>query len=103
MMSQRERGVEAAGGGNGTIRASRARRTAECQRRRGNQRSKEELRSSTAQRFRSTEVFFIAPVTWRLDREKPAPKHSDGFLNSSGKGVDHDHRLCESFDNGAEP
>jgi len=32
-----------------------------------------------------TEVFFIAPVTWRLDRRKPAPKHSDGFLNSSGK------------------
>ena len=49
-----------------------------------------------------TWVFFIAPVTWRLDRKKPAPKHSDGFLNSSGKGVGYDHRLCESFDNGAE-
>ena len=49
-----------------------------------------------------TAVFFTAPVTWRLDRKKPAPKHSDGFLNSSGKGVGYDHRLCESFDNGAE-
>jgi hypothetical protein len=34
-----------------------------------------------------TEVFFIALVTWRLDRKKPAPKLSDGFLDSSGKGV----------------
>jgi hypothetical protein len=53
-------------------------------------------------RFRSTEVFFIARVTWRLDRKKLAPKHSDGFLDSSGKGVRYDHRLRESFDNGAE-
>ena len=51
---------------------------------------------------RETAVLFTAPMAWRLDRKKPAPKHSDGFLNSSGKGVGHDHRLCESFDNGAE-
>jgi DNA invertase Pin-like site-specific DNA recombinase len=38
-------------------------------------------------RGNQTWVFFIAPVTWRLVRKKPAPKHSDGFLNSSGKGV----------------
>jgi Resolvase, N terminal domain len=31
-----------------------------------------------------TLVFFIAQVTWRLDRKKPAPKYSDGFLNSGG-------------------
>ncbi len=47
-------------------------------------------------------VFFIAPVTGRHDRKKPTPKHSDGFINSSGKGVRYDHRLCESFDKGAE-
>ena len=47
-------------------------------------------------------VFFIVPATRRLDRKKPAPKHSGGLLNSSGKGVRYDHRLCESFDNGAE-
>ena len=66
MMSQLERGVDAADAGNATIRASRGRRTAERQRRRGNQRSKEELRSSTAQRFRSTQVWFTA-FYFRLD------------------------------------
>ena len=60
MMSQLERGVDAADAGNATIRASRGRRTAERQRRRGNQRSKEELRSSTAQRFRSTALFLTS-------------------------------------------
>jgi restriction system protein len=44
----------------------------------------------------------IAQVTWRLDRKKPAPKYSDGFLNSGGEGVEHDHRLCESHENGVE-
>jgi hypothetical protein len=29
-------------------------------------------------------AFLIAPVTWPLDRKNPAPKHSDGFLNSGG-------------------
>ncbi len=47
-------------------------------------------------------VLFTAPVLRRLDREMPNPKHSDGLQNSSGKGVGYDHRLCESFDNGAE-
>jgi hypothetical protein len=28
----------------------------------------------------------------RLDRKKPAPKYSDGFLYSNGKGVRHDQR-----------
>jgi hypothetical protein len=49
-----------------------------------------------------TYVFFIVPVTWWLDRGKPAPKRSDGPLNLSGEGVGYDHRLCESLDNGAE-
>ena len=70
MMSQWERGVEAAGGGNATIRASRGRRTAECQRRRGSLRSKEELRNSTAQRFRSTAAFFAEGP---CDLSQPGP------------------------------
>jgi CubicO group peptidase (beta-lactamase class C family) len=45
---------------------------------------------------------FTAFVTRRLDRKNPAPKHSGGFQNSSGKGAGYDHRLCESFDNGAK-
>jgi hypothetical protein len=49
-----------------------------------------------------TSVFLIAQVTWMLDPPKPAPEHSDGILNSSGTGAGHDHRLRESFDNGAE-
>jgi hypothetical protein len=53
-------------------------------------------------KVKQTLVFFIAQVTWRLDRKKPAPKYSDGFLNSGGEGVEHEHRLCESLDNGAE-
>ena len=59
-------------------------------------------RCSSSGPVNQTWVFFIAPMTCRLDRKKPAPKHSDGFHNSSGKGVEHDHRLCESLDNGAE-
>jgi hypothetical protein len=51
---------------------------------------------------KATSVLLTAPVTCRLDRKKPAPKHSDGSLNSGGKGVEHDHRLRESSDNGAE-
>ncbi len=31
-------------------------------------------------------VFFIAPVTWRLDRKKPAPEHSDGLLTRGARG-----------------
>jgi hypothetical protein len=44
-------------------------------------------------KVKQTLVFFIAQVTWRLDRKKPAPKYSDAFLNSGGEGVEHDHRL----------
>src|SRR5271156_6066573 len=40
-----------------------------------------------------TSVLFATPTAWRLDRKKPAPKYSDGFLNSGGEGVEHDHRL----------
>ena len=47
-------------------------------------------------------VLFTAPVLRRLDREMPNPKHSDGLQNSRGKRVRYNHRLCESFDNGAE-
>ena len=75
MMSQRERGVDPAGGGNATIRASRGRRTAERRRRRGNQRSKEELRSSTAQRFRSTQVFVTALVPQQIAGKKSLGEH----------------------------
>jgi serine-type D-Ala-D-Ala carboxypeptidase/endopeptidase len=45
---------------------------------------------------------FTALVTRRLDRKNPAPKHSDGLQNSTGKGAGYDHRVFESFDNGAE-
>ena len=38
-------------------------------------------------------VFFIAPVPLRLDRKKPAPKYSDGFLNARGEGMENEHRL----------
>ena len=41
-------------------------------------------------------------MTWQLISKKPAPKHSDVFLSSSGKGVRYDHRLCDRFDDGAE-
>jgi hypothetical protein len=62
------------------------------------------LRNATRSKGNGEESLLEPPcvVTWRLDRKKPAPKHSDGFLNSSGKGVEHDHRLRESFDIGAE-
>jgi hypothetical protein len=43
--------------------------------------------SARSQRRSSNQAFFIAPATWRLDRKKPAPKHSYGILNSSGKGA----------------
>jgi hypothetical protein len=42
-----------------------------------------------------TLVFFIAQVTWRLNRKKPAPEYSNWFLNSGGEGVEHDHRLTD--------
>ncbi len=60
------------------------------------------LRSIALSGCKSNRVFLLAQVTCRLDRKKPTPQHFDGFLNSGGEGVEHDHRLCESHDNGVE-
>jgi hypothetical protein len=48
--------------------------------------------------MRKAGVAFIAQVTWRLNRKKPAPEYSNWFLNSGGEGVEHDHRLTDTPD-----
>jgi len=47
-------------------------------------------------------VFLTGPVARRLAPKKPTSVRWDGFLYSSGKRVEDDHRLCEGFDDRAK-
>jgi resolvase-like protein len=45
-----------------------------------------EGRDNVPRPVKNTAVLITAPTVWPLDRKKPASKHSDGILNSSGRG-----------------